>query len=132
MSDFDSPMDTRKLVPILHKRLASLIAARKVAVAGHQAAVKKWKVTIVKWLRDNGPKLVGELTADDINSSERYGGGPFAGFFARAPKPPSLPDDRQIRDVRAFIRQLSIAQPKSVRITTDFTRKYLIDPEDGS
>jgi hypothetical protein len=129
MTSIDTRIATSKLVPQLRARLKELQQKRPVELAAYKKAVSVWRSALVAWLRKEAPARVAEIQLE--RAGRRYGRyASFHGFFEDAPEPPEYPEPDEIRQLQALLKQLSIAQPKEVKISTDFVEKYFGQDED--
>ncbi len=126
-------MDTKVKATVyakaLRARLAELKAAREKALAAYKTGVVAWRAELTTWIVDNAKKRIAAVGADEIkrhrtgyNRRDAFAPGYF---FVGAPQPPEYPDDKQIRDISALLRQLGITGVETVNVSTEDVKKYL-------
>jgi hypothetical protein len=125
--EIETRVPLAKLVTTLRKELRSLEASRPAASKKYKADVAKWRGDVKTWIAKHASSRVDAIDESRLTGRRSYDG-PFSSFFSGAPEPPTKPTHTdQIAKLKTLLRQLSIAQPKDVRVTTDWVRKYLGD-----
>lgn len=127
-------MDTTIKVTVYAKslqgRLADLKAAREKALEAHRNDLTKWRKSLVDWIAKNAKSRIGAITVDELKRT-RYGANctPFdtSSFFRGCPDAPTYPDDKQIREITALLRQLGITGQDTVKVSTSDVERYLGD-----
>lgn len=116
MSD-DVTLKTEVWVKKLRTELTAAKERRTTALKTFHEDFQKWKIEFEAWTKKNLPSKISKLTYTTTEKHREYKGVQFTFLFEDAPKPPKHPSDKQIKNIQAEIRRLSILLPKTVNVT---------------
>ena len=129
----ESTIDTLKYSKILQKRLKELKVKRETELKKYKADLIKWKNDTCDFVLKNYKTRINNITTKDLEERSRNSyreNQSYGAFFVGAPKCPTYPSDKQIRDIQNLLRHLAITGQKTIHISTADLAKYLGSAED--
>jgi hypothetical protein len=127
-------MDTKMAVLVFARKLrirqAELKKRREGELKKFHAGMAKWRSDTAAWIKANMIERLKNVSVEDVRRRGGYRSSPFEHFFAGAPKPPTYPDDAQLRGVQGMLRHLAITGQAHVVVTTEMTNKYFVDQDE--
>jgi hypothetical protein len=104
-------------------------------LASYKGSFATWKLALEKWIKDNASPRIKQINVAEIQACEsrgHYSSSDNAGFrtgsfFAGAPKPPTYPKNKCIREIDNLPRHLAITGQTTVSVSTEDVARYLGD-----
>ena len=125
-----SKMNVTLLAKKLRARLVILKKERAKKLKAYDVAFVKWKRDVVAWARGPFAKNIADLTKARMR--ERYGR--YADIpqavFENAPRPPTMPTDKQERVIRSKLRYLGITGCKDYHVSDRELEEWFGDESD--
>lgn len=129
-------MDTTIKVTLYLNSLQARLTELKTdaqALAAYKVDLVKWRQSLADWLTENAKARIDAITVNELKEKQhrnyRLSDPHFLtdNFFRGCPDAPSYPDDKQIRDITALLRHLSITGQETVKVSTSDVERYLGD-----